>query len=340
MRAISLFFLVISAAWAQSPGSGITKGIEEFHRGHYPEARDILAKYPTDPGAQTFLALTRAALGSCKQAERELDHQFAANPQPSLRRLAGLALTQCRLSENNLAGAFPVLTELQKSFPSDADVLYEAAKVYRKAWNDTIYEMYRKTPASFRVNQLSAEIFEIQSQYPQAVSEYRKAIQKNPSALDLHFHLGRALLLESHDPKNLEEARREFEAELALNPSDAAAEYEIGQILVAQQDATGAASHFEKAISLSPNFPEALAALGRSRLDAKRYKDAIHLLEQAVKQRPAMESAHYNLMLAYRNAGRMNDARREKEILDKLQRPPAGEFTEFLKKLGEKAPQP
>ena len=339
MRAISLFLLVI-AAWAQSPSSSVTKGIDDFHHGRYAEARNILEKSPGDENARVFLALTRAALGSCKQAEPELDHQFAVNSQPSLRRLAGLALIQCRLSENNLAGAFPVLTELQKSFPGDADVLYEAAKVYRKAWNDTVYEMYRKTPASFRVNQLSAEIFEIQSQYPQAVSEYRKAIQKSPAALDLHFHLGRALLLESHDPKNLEEARREFEAELKLNPSDAAAEYEIGQISVAQQDAVGADAHFEKAISLNPDFPEALAALGRLRLDAKRYGDAIRLLEQAVKQRPAMESAHYSLMLAYRNAGRAEDARREKEILDKLQRPPDGEFTEFLKKLGEKAPQP
>jgi hypothetical protein len=43
-------------------------------------------------------------------------------------------------------------------------------------------------------------------------------------------------------------------------------------------------------------------------------------------------------MIAYRNAGRMADARREKAELDKLQRPPEGEFTEFLKKLGEQPP--
>ena len=43
-------------------------------------------------------------------------------------------------------------------------------------------------------------------------------------------------------------------------------------------------------------------------------------------------------MLAYRNAGRMEDAQREKAVFDKLSKPPEGEFTEFLKKLGEKAP--
>jgi hypothetical protein len=44
-------------------------------------------------------------------------------------------------------------------------------------------------------------------------------------------------------------------------------------------------------------------------------------------------------MMAYRNAGRMDDAQREKALFDKLSRPPEGEFTEFLKKLGEKAPK-
>jgi hypothetical protein len=44
-------------------------------------------------------------------------------------------------------------------------------------------------------------------------------------------------------------------------------------------------------------------------------------------------------MIAYRNAGRMDDAQKQKTELDKLQRPPDGEFTEFLRKLGEK-PRP
>ena len=41
-------------------------------------------------------------------------------------------------------------------------------------------------------------------------------------------------------------------------------------------------------------------------------------------------------MMAYRNAGDMDEARREKAELDELQKAPEGEFTDFLKKLGEK----
>jgi hypothetical protein len=44
-------------------------------------------------------------------------------------------------------------------------------------------------------------------------------------------------------------------------------------------------------------------------------------------------------MMAYRNAGRTADAAREQAELDKLRQSPQGEFTDFLKRLGEKAPK-
>jgi len=63
------------------------------------------------------------------------------------------------------------------------------------------------------------------------------------------------------------------------------------------------------------------------------------LLKRAIQAAPAMEAAHYSLMLAYRDSGQTQEAAREKAELDKLQKPPEGEFTDFLKKLGEKAPK-
>ena len=173
---------------------------------------------------------------------------------------------------------------------------------------------------------------------PEAVDEYRKAIAKNPKAIDLHYRLGRALLQESHDPAVMEQARVEFEAELALNPEDAVAEYQVAQILLAQQKKKEAAVRFERSAELRPDFPEALIAVAKLRSDDKRYADAAGLLERAVKLQPRNETAHYNLMLAYRNAGRTADAQREKTELDKLQKPPDGEFTDFLKRLGDKTP--
>jgi DNA-binding SARP family transcriptional activator len=90
---------------------------------------------------------------------------------------------------------------------------------------------------------------------------------------------------------------------------------------------------------LRPDFVEAMVAVARARLEDKRYPDAISLLNQAVKLQPRNETAHYCLMMAYRNSGDPDAAKREKAILDDIQKPPEGEFTEFLKKLGEKPPK-
>ncbi len=218
-------------------------------------------------------------------------------------------------------------------------MLYEIARLHMRAWNDAIHQLYEKAPASFRVNQLSGEILETQGQFAEAVIEYRKAIAKNPQALNLHFRLARAILMSSHTPESLDAAMKELDAELALNPKDAVAMYQEAQIYLNQQKPEQAEASLQRALDINPAFPEALIALGKLRLDGKKYADSIALLQKAVSLMPRSESAHYSLMMAYRNAGRMADAKREKAELDKLQKPPEGEFTEFLKRLGEKPPE-
>ena len=325
--------LPFAAALLVAQTNPVEDGIAAFHRGDYAKARTSLERAPKDPRARVFLALTKAATGECDAALPELAKGFAAGED---RRLAGLALAQCHVTAKRFAEAGAVIAQLEKQFPADADVLYVSADYHMKAWNDAIYRMYQKAPASYRVDQLSAEVFETQGKFTEAIAEYRKAIEKNPKAINLHYRLGRALLQQSHDPAVLEEARREFEAELALNASDAVAEYQVAQIYVAQQEKSKAAAHYERAAELRPDFAEALIAVAKLRLDAKRYTDAIALLERAVKLQPRNETAHYNLMMAYRNGGRASDAEREKAELEKLQKPPEGEFTDFLKRLGDK----
>ena len=331
LRVSASAFWLVTALCAQS--NPVADGIAAFHRGDYKAARASLEKAQNDPQGRLFLALTRAATGGCEAAVPELSRAAGASEN---RRLAGLALAQCHIAAKRFADAGPVVAQLEKDFPNDADVLYVSADYHMKAWNDAIYRMYQKVPASYRVDQLSAEVFETQGKYTEAIAEYRKAIEKNPKAIDLHYRLGRALLQQSHDPAALAQARKEFEAELALNPSDAVAEYQVGQTLAAEQKKAQAAPHFERAAELRSDFAEALIAVAKLRSDAKRYAEAITLLERAVKLQPRNETARYNLMMVYRNAGRTADAQREKAELDKLQKPPEGEFTDFLKRLGDK----
>lgn len=339
MRAIKLWGRDFCLAAGLVPGillaqaDPLVDGIKAFNQGDYKSARRQLEQAPPTAQSRIFLALTSAAAGNCAAVTDDLTRGFEL---ADTRRLAGLALVQCRLTAKQFAEAAPMIGQLEKEFPNDPDVLYVSASYHMKAWNDAIYRMYQKAPASFRVDQLSAEVFETQGKFAEAVAEYRKAIVKNPKGIDLHYRLGRALLQQSHDPAVLEQARQEFEAELLLNPSDAVAEYQIAQIFATEQKKAEAATHFERAAELRPDFPEALIAVAKLRADSKRYPDAVALLERAVRLQPRSETAHYNLMLAYRNAGRAEDAQREKAELDKLQKPPEGEFTDFLKRLGDK----
>jgi tetratricopeptide (TPR) repeat protein len=334
------FLLLLLASTLCAAQSITEQGIDAFQQGRYVEAcrllQDAAGRDPSDEHARAFLALSRAASGHCAETIGELTSRFHGSANPDLARLAGLALVQCMSTAGSTDKALAVTAELEAKYPDDADVLYQSARLHMKAFNDVTRRMFEKTPASYRVNQLSAEIFETQSRFTEAAGEYRKAIAKNPRAVNLHFRLGRAILLESHDPEALARARKEFEAELALNPSDAAAEFQVGQILNATAKPAEALVHFQKALDLSPDFAEAALAIGKMRLQAKQYAEAIPLLERVVAVQPDNEAGHYNLMLAYRNSGRMDKAREQQQALEKLQRPPEGEFTDFLKKLGEK----
>ncbi len=345
MRAtrVALALLAMRCAALASATSHADQGMEAFRQGRYSvalaELKQAAREAPGDAKVTTFLALSQAATGECRMALPALE-RAASGEDAALARLAGLAAAKCHVTAGEWPGAMAAIAALRTRFPGDADVLYTAAKAYMKAFNDATFEMYQKTASSYRVHELSAEIFEIQNRFSEAIAEYRKAIEANPAAPDLHYRLGRAMLMAGHGTEDLERARNEFEAELKLSPEDSASEFQIGQILLAEGKKTEAPAYFEKALAMSPDFPEAMVALAKTRIEAGRAAEAIPLLERAVSLDERSEPAHYTLMIAYRDAGRKQDAAREQQKLDKLRGGQGEEFNNFLKKLGEKPPQP
>jgi tetratricopeptide (TPR) repeat protein len=337
---ISVFLLLIHSPFCIG-ATPREEGLLAFKEGRYSVA---LAKLQAavsnkpDPTVLAFLSMAQAALGDCKSAIPGLS-KVPESVSATIQRMAGLAAVKCYSQAGNDVQAFALLERLKQKFPGDPDVLYLTAKLHMKAFNDATFAMFQRAPSSYRVHQLSAEIFEIENRFGEAVAEYRKAIEINPTATDLHFRLGRALLLQNHAPETLELAADAFRSELKLNPEDASCEFQLGQIAQVQSKPREARTHFERALSLSPSFVQALIGLGKLESSEKSYDNAIRLLGRAVAIQPQNETAHYALLTAYRNAGQMENARKEKETLDRLGKPPEGEFSNFLKKLGEKQPQ-
>jgi tetratricopeptide (TPR) repeat protein len=342
MRVISgLCSVVLLAGAATSENSARQEGMAAFRDGRYSIASakfQEALKSSSDQTTRVFAALTQAALGDCDSALPQLTARPEPN-DPALYRMATLAAVKCYSAKHDEANTFSLLQRLRERFPADPDVLYTSGKLHMKAFNDATLAMFQGAPSSYRVHQLSAEIFEVENRYGEAVAEYRKAIASKPDAPEIHYRLGRALLLQSHDPASLELAAVEFKSELKLSPEDAACEFQLGQIAQVQGKSSDARLHLERAVELSGTFVTGLIALGRLNTQEKQYGTAIQLLSRATHLQPENETAHYALLTAYRNSGQMDKAKAEKAILDRLQKPTDGEFSNFLKKLGEKPPE-
>src|SRR6185437_11392426 len=151
---------------------------------------------------------------------------------------------------------------------------------------------------SARVHEILGQSMMAQERYPQAIQEYSKAIERNGRLAGLHLQLGQAILAE-------------FRTELEINPGDAEAAYQLGEISYERSDWDEAKRWLLKAVELRPKFAEAHAALGRVLAEQGDQASAIQHLEMAVAEAPDNAMAHYHLAQLYKKAGRTNDADRE-----------------------------
>jgi Tfp pilus assembly protein PilF len=126
------------------------------------------------------------------------------------------------------------------------------------------------------------------------------------------------LLSRPNPPADFQEtAKKELQEELAIDPSNASAEYILGELSRQEGDLDAAIAHFAKASQLDPTFADAFLGLGTSLVTEKKYAEAISPLEVAVKLQPENPAGHYSLATAYTRTGRKADAQREFELHEK-----------------------
>jgi tetratricopeptide (TPR) repeat protein len=170
---------------------------------------------------------------------------------------------------------------------------------------------------------MDAETNELQGKWDQAEKDYRKILEENPHYSGIHFRLARLILSKPNPaPDFREQARKELQQELEIDPANAGAEYILGELSRQAGDFPEAVEHFTKATKFDPNFADAYLGLGISLLNEKKYTEAVPPLEMAVKLQPGNPSGHYSLATAYARTGRKEDAERElalqKEIEEHL----------------------
>ena len=106
-----------------------------------------------------------------------------------------------------------------------------------------------------------------------------------------------------------EEAVDAYARAIELRPNDLAALVHMGEVQLELGRPEMAAGAAERALRVAPDQPAAKALLGQVALSEREPERAIELLEEALAALPEADRLHYPLGLAYRAAGRLDEAR-------------------------------
>src|SRR5262249_13660908 len=108
----------------------------------------------------------------------------------------------------------------QASLPA----FYWRARCFEKLATQAYLRLYQTDPNSYRVHQVMGDLEAAKDNDGKAIEEYRTAVAMKPSVPNLHYSLGHLLW---KDLKT-DEARKELNAELQLNPRHAGALHDLG----------------------------------------------------------------------------------------------------------------
>jgi tetratricopeptide (TPR) repeat protein len=270
--------------------------------------------------------LSLASQGRCAEAVPILRKAIRNVAISDQEKRVGLAGVRCAMTRNLPYEAVEFLQILSRDFPRDPEVLYQATHAYSDLSIRASQDLLRAAPESYQVHELNAESLEMQGKWDEAATEYRNILRVEPNIPGIHYRLGRVLLSKPNPTSDLaQEAKRNFEGELKIDPQNAGAEYVLGELARQASEWTDAISHFTRATKLDAGFAEAYLGLGSCLISEKRFAEAVPALETAVKLQPENPLVHYDLATALSRSGHKEDADREFAIHRKMQEanPPA-----------------
>jgi tetratricopeptide (TPR) repeat protein len=274
---------------------------------------------PADYSSSAQRGIGFAESGHCKEALPLLKKSASHLTDKDLKRKAGFAGVRCAMFLNQSEAAVDFLRLLDREFPHDPDVLYVAVHTYSDLSTRASLELASTAPSSYQAHELNAESLEIQGKWDEAAQEYRLILKQKPRLPGIHYRLGRILVSKPNfGPEVAAQAKREFEQEIEIDPSNAGAEYVLAELARQAEQWDDAIKHFSRAAKLDSGFADAFLGLGSSLVSVKKFSEAIPPLETAVKLEPQNPTGHYQLGVAYSRAGRKQDADREFALHKKM----------------------
>src|ERR1035438_8449643 len=165
-----------------------------------------------------------------------------------------------------------------------------------------------------RFRNLGKAFYENPTTQPQAVNEFKKALDLAPNSAREHINYGLALL---HAGRT-KEGVAELERAQKLDPKIPHTWFNLGIVFKKEGDYAPAVAQFEGLLRLVPDEPVSHYNLGVLHKLAEKRDDAVREFETAERLNPNLAAPHFQLYNLYRQSGRAEDAARELAIFQRL----------------------
>ncbi|HKC86050.1 MAG TPA: tetratricopeptide repeat protein [Blastocatellia bacterium] len=272
-----------------------------------PTLRQAIKLKPTLPNLDVLLAMSLSELGQYTEALPGLQKGFKQSADPALKRASGLQLQRAYTGLRQDDKAVEVALELTRAYPKDPEVLYHAGRLFGNYAYLSTVKLAEVAPDSLWLHLAAGEANESQGRADAAIQEYKEVLSLQPDRSGVHYRIGRTLLARAKqstdDTVSEAEALKEFERELQLDPTNANAAYEAGEIHRKSARFDKALEMFSQAVKYYPDFEEALLGLSRALLSSGKAEQALAPLRKAISLNAANEVSWFQLAQAQRALG-------------------------------------
>lgn len=284
-----------------------------------PSFRKALDLKPGLPNVDALLAISIAGIGNHTEAIPGLEKAFSDPANDDLRRLIGLELQRSYvvIGRNDSAGA--IVAQLGELYPDDPEVLYHAGRFHADMAAAAMQRLLEVAPNTVWGHQASGDALESVGNHALAIVEYRKALAERPDQPGVYYSIGRAIQSSEGAAGTEDDAMDAYGQELRIDPTNALAAYELGEILRKRSELRKARDLFDQAVRNRPDFGLGRIGLGRVLRELEQPDQARHHLEAAVRLSPESEVARYQLALVYRALGDLAAAEREMQAFQRIQ---------------------
>lgn len=215
--------------------------------------------------------------------------------------------------------AIPYLEQVGIGSPSNIEIAYVLGVSYIQTQSpnkarEAFARMFSIQPNSAPAYLLNAQMMIRQRFEELAEKELQTAVELDPKLPQVNFLLGELAIYRANIDRGIELLQKE----IAINPAFGMAYYRLGEAYTRQLKWDEAVAPLQKSIWLNPYFSGPYIVLGKVHLKKGDLFNAETVLRRALKMDQNNFSAHHLLAQVLQRANRLEEAKREFELADRL----------------------